>query len=75
MKVGDLVELSAAGKKIQSNYLVVGLVGVVQKISDNDAILYPYKVYWFQKPKGFGLCPNYGRRELKFVKKMNKSKS
>lgn len=73
MKVGDLVELSAAGKKIQSNYLVIGFVGVVQKISDNDAILYPYKVYWFQKPNF--KCPNYGRRELKFVKKMNKSKS
>ena len=73
MKVGDLVELSAAGKKIQSNYLVLGLVGVVREISDNDRILYPYKVYWLQKPNL--RLTNFGRRELKFVKKMNKSKS
>ena len=71
MQVGDLVELSAAGKKIQSNYLVVGLVGVVSRV--DRTMPYSYKVYWFQKPNF--KWPNYGRRELKFVKKMNKSKS
>jgi len=47
MKVGDLVTLSAAGKKNKGNDLVVGKVGVIVEISEPSQAKYPINVRWF----------------------------
>jgi hypothetical protein len=53
MQVGDLVTLSAAGKKNQGNVAVIGLLGVITKIKEHT---YPYEIRWWNAPRGD--CPN-----------------
>ena len=55
MQVGDLVTLSAAGKKNKGNDLVVGKVGVIIEISEPSQMKYPINVRWFN---ALGLTPN-----------------
>ena len=47
MQVGDLVTLSAAGKKNKGNDLVVGKVGVIIEISEPSQSKYPINIRWF----------------------------
>ena len=47
MQIGDLVTLSAAGKKNKGNDLVVGKVGVIIEISEPSQMKYPINVRWF----------------------------
>ena len=60
-KVGDLVELSAAGLKRKHNARIYGMIGVVlsyekHPISGNwDK--YPYKIQWFGYNQGDGTFP------------------
>ena len=42
---GELVELSAAGKKLQQNYDVSGLFGMVFQFVKLDK--HPYKIHWY----------------------------
>jgi len=51
-KAGELVELSAAGKKSQQNTAVVGMVGMIMSIDAEKAYQhgsYPYMIQWFGK--------------------------
>tara|TARA_R110000824_G_scaffold14434_1_gene61438 strand:- start:379 stop:588 length:210 start_codon:yes stop_codon:yes gene_type:complete len=50
MKVGDLVELSAAGKKAKQNSEVYGHWGMLVNISRLNQN-HPYKIDWY-KPDG-----------------------
>ena len=45
IKEGELVELSAAGKRLQQNADVVGLFGVVFQYAKLDQ--HPYKIDWY----------------------------
>tara|TARA_B100000287_G_scaffold301445_1_gene284527 strand:+ start:830 stop:1051 length:222 start_codon:yes stop_codon:yes gene_type:complete len=45
MQVGDLVELSSAGRKGQQNFEVVGKIGLLIEIKHRDN--YPYIVQWY----------------------------
>lgn len=48
MQVGDMVELSAAGKKSQQNWAVVGKIGLVTEIGVTmGSHGYPYQVEWY----------------------------
>lgn len=47
MQIGDLVTLSAAGKKNKGNDLVVGKVGVIIEMSEPSQSKYPINVRWF----------------------------
>ena len=49
MQVGDLVTLSAAGKKNKGNDLVVGKVGVIIEMSEPSQSKYPINVRWFNE--------------------------
>ena len=64
MQVGDLVQLSAAGKKLSSNWLLQDLVGVVVTVKTGSN---PYKIHFpacrFRKEAWFK------RYELKKVRK------
>ena len=42
---GELVELSSAGKKLQQNYDVTGLFGIVFRYVKLDK--HPYKIHWY----------------------------
>jgi len=64
VKVGDLVELSAAGKKIQCNSTFVGLIGIITQ--HHRAYSNPYQIHWVGKGKFRGVW--FKRRELKHVK-------
>ena len=44
MNIGDLVTLSAQGKKGQQNHDVVGLFGMIVEIHHNNK--HPYKIQW-----------------------------
>jgi hypothetical protein len=48
MKIGDMVELSAAGKRNNhnSNYNVEGAYGIVMELLDNGA-QFPVKCMWY----------------------------
>ena len=48
MKIGDMVELSAAGKRNNhnSNYNCEGAYGIVMEVLDNGA-QFPIKCQWF----------------------------
>ena len=63
MQVGDLVELSAYGKKIDGNHFLVGKIGLVTRRPSNG---YYLKVKWmhprFNNPRAIS------RRELKYAK-------
>ena len=45
MQVGDLVELSSAGRKSQQNMAVQDCIGLLVEICKGEA--YPYKVQWY----------------------------
>ena len=45
MQVGDLVELSSAGRKSQQNWAVKDRFGMLIEINLREA--YPYKVEWY----------------------------
>tara|TARA_R100000008_G_scaffold84647_1_gene72619 strand:+ start:268 stop:486 length:219 start_codon:yes stop_codon:yes gene_type:complete len=65
MKVGDLVELSAAGKKIQCNGIFVGLLGII--VQQYSGWSNPYRIHWIGKGTFRGVW--FKRRELKHVRK------
>ena len=49
-KAGELVELSAAGKKSQQNTAVVGMIGMIMSIDWKTTYqrgAYPYVIQWF----------------------------
>ena len=50
---GELVELSAAGKKSQQNTAVVGMIGMIMSIKgekgETSRSDYPYMIQWFGK--------------------------
>ena len=49
-KAGELVELSAAGKKGDQNEKVVGLFGIIMRIEPEENGYrggYPYQIRWF----------------------------
>ena len=62
MQVGDLVELSAYGKKIQPNSPLHGKRGLVVETRPNG---YWYKVHWF---RDYTCRIVMSRRDLKHVK-------
>lgn len=47
MQVGDLVTLSAAGKKIKGNSQVLGKLGVIVEIEGLSQSEWPIEVRWF----------------------------
>ena len=49
-KAGELVELSAGGKKSQQNTAVVGMIGMILSIEESITYqrgAYPYVIQWF----------------------------
>ena len=63
-KAGELVELSAAGKKSQQNTAVVGMIGMIMSIDANKTYqrgAYPYVIQWFGEVCN---CP-YGKLPMK----------
>jgi hypothetical protein len=66
VKVGDLVELSAAGKKIQCNSPFVGLMGIIMPKPAHDTWRNRYQIHWF----GSRIRHlSFRREELKYVRK------
>ena len=64
MKVGDLVELSAYGKKLKLNESEMNRVGMVLDIADKtDTFPYSHKVHWFGSAWKY-----HNRQELKKAK-------
>jgi hypothetical protein len=49
MQIGDLVTLSAAGKKNKGNDLVIEKMGVILEIGGAD-YKFPYTIHWFNVP-------------------------
>ena len=70
MKVGDLVTLSAYGKKRDWNWTLIRNdsipIGVIYKVGKNG--LYPYRVHWrrYGKFRPYH-CPDHSRKELKYA--------
>ena len=62
---GELVELSAAGKKLQQNADVRGLFGMVMRHDSLDR--HPYKIRWFRSDGGLKEFP-MARYEIKKFK-------
>ena len=48
MQVGDLVELSSAGKKNKQNVEVVGTFGMIVAVAEHNQ--YPYSIQWIGLP-------------------------
>ena len=46
IKEGELVELSAAGKKLNQNHNVLGLFGMVVEFRDNNN--HAYQIEWYK---------------------------
>ena len=46
IEIGELVELSSAGKKLQQNADVAGLFGMVMRYERLEK--HPYKIRWFK---------------------------
>ena len=64
MQVGDLVELSAAGRFIKQNDKVYGLIGLITRIEkDGNITNHPIKIEWY----GYGHYP-MKRYEIKRVR-------
>ena len=63
MQVGELVELSAAGRKIKQNNTCYGLVGLITRIDIGTCHNHPYKIEWL----GMGFYP-MKRYEIKRVR-------
>tara|TARA_Y100000593_G_C4036544_1_gene203059 strand:- start:250 stop:468 length:219 start_codon:yes stop_codon:yes gene_type:complete len=64
-KVGELVELSAAGRKAKQNDKVYDMMGMVLKIDKMEK--YPYIIQWFGYNRGNGTFP-MKEYEIKRVK-------
>ena len=65
-KAGDLVELSAAGKRSQQNTDMLGGFGFVETIAESDQA-YPIKCKWWKKD--MTVCNGHFKPyELKFYK-------
>jgi len=65
MKVGDLVELSAKGRKLWYCKFAKDKIGIVVEIKSKEHCMYPVRVRWFTgKPYARHL-----RSSLKFVSK------
>ena len=60
-KIGELVELSAAGRKAKQNDRVYGMIGMVMGYEKNPINgnwdKYPYKIHWFGFTQGDGTFP------------------
>ena len=65
MKVGDLVTLSAYGRRQQQNHSVKRGFGVVMAVANNRLDKYPITCKWFG---GHRDEFPFARRELKFFK-------
>ena len=62
MKIGDLVELSAAGSKAKQNEQVWGLMGMIMELETGSH--HPYKIDWF-RPNGTLKSVPMARYEIK----------
>ena len=62
---GELVELSAAGRKLDQNSDVAGLFGMVMSYDSLDK--HPYKIRWFRSDGGLKHFP-MARYEIKRFK-------
>ena len=73
MKVGNLGELSARGKKTKGNAEVLGCVGMVREISCPRRTGHPYRIDWYGVKSSHGGARVYRlpmcRGEIKFYKK------
>jgi len=60
-QAGDLVELSAAGKKSQQNEGVLGRIGMITKIDGTPCSTrrgdYPYQIHWIGFQPHDGILP------------------
>ena len=54
-KVGELVELSSAGRKNKHNDRVYGRIGMILRIENIEK--YPYIIQWFGMTEGDGSFP------------------
>ena len=54
-KTGELVELSAAGRKNNHNERVCDMIGMVLRIDNMEK--YPYIIQWFGYDQGDGTFP------------------
>jgi hypothetical protein len=63
MQVGELVELSSAGRQLQQNEKVRGLIGLVTRIDTTSSTNHPIKIEWL----GYGHYP-MKRYEIKRVR-------
>ena len=54
-KVGELVELSSAGRKNKHNDRVYGMIGMVLRVDNMEK--YPYIIQWFGYNQGDGSFP------------------
>ena len=54
-KIGELVELSAAGRKLNHNDKVYDMMGLVLRIDNSEK--YPYIIQWFGYTQGDGTFP------------------
>ena len=72
MKVGDLVKMSAAGRKTDQNSKCVGGWGIVIDIVEKRSFgrNYPYVVTWFLNGKSFPF--RFSRYEIKKLKAVKK---
>ena len=52
--VGDLVELSASGRKVKQNDRVYGMMGLILRYESEQ---YPYIIQWFGMTFGDGTFP------------------
>jgi hypothetical protein len=63
MQAGDLVELSSAGRQLQQNSRVYGLIGLITRIDNTNYPNHPIKIEWL----GHGHYP-MKRYEIKRVR-------
>ena len=57
MQCGELVTLSAAGRKAQQNIEVHGLYGMIIEIHHNNK--HPYKIHWYGSKKRLSSGENH----------------
>jgi len=53
-KLGELVELSASGRKLKQNSRVYGMMGMIIRYEEDQ---YPYIIQWFGFTEGNGTFP------------------
>jgi hypothetical protein len=60
-KIGELVELSAAGRKLDQNDKVYDMIGMVVEYVKHEITgnwdKYPYRIQWFGYDRGDGTFP------------------